>query len=136
MERRKGLLVGLGVLVFLVGAKAPVDLNESVRVSVLEGILTHRPAGLFRCILQTDGGQICVLRPARQIQEDRLRDIESGTRLRVEGRLDSDYYDASKEPGPAAEPSTWIIFMQVKDLRVLEKPPVLPPAAPLPKEGS
>ena len=140
MGRRLSLLGGLGVLVFLAGAKgptsAPVDLGETERMSVLEGTVKVRPERTLKCILLTDGGQICVLRPAKKVQGDRLQDIEDGSRVQVEGRLDSYYYDANDSQTPNAGPSTWVIYMLVKQVRRVEKPPVMPPAAPLPTDAS
>ena len=114
-------------------AEEAVEIGEGPALSILEGTLIRQSQGLFTTVLKTDAGQRCVLREGKQIKGDlRLRDIETGARLHVEGRLDSDYYDAGELRPPNAAPSTWVIYMAVQSIERIDRAPA-PPAEPLPQ---
>lgn len=133
------LLLGMTCLLWGATGKDPTVLeDEPPAPSILEGKLMRHPEGLLKVALRTDGGQRCLLRESKHVQgELRLRDIPTGTRVRVEGRLDSYYFESDKIGDPGAALNTWIIYMDVKRIKCLSKavPPGLP-MEPLPKEGA
>jgi hypothetical protein len=115
---------GLAMLVGAAGAQ-----KEAVRpADVLEGTLGASLKPRFPYFIEGFGdGQKCAL----FLADDRLKNIEPRSFIRVRGHLGSRYFGPNPmDPHPAVSP-TWVIYMDVDDVEVLRKPPkVFPPLPP------
>ena len=90
----------------------------NVTPSVLEGILRVHPKFLYKYYIVGFGdGQKCAL-----FGEDKLKDIQVGSRIHVEGHLRTSFHEGGNDKNPSPFSRTYFIYMDVQTVRVLQKP--------------
>ena len=86
--------------------------------STLEGTLKVHPKYLYKYYLAGLGNaQTCAL-----FEPEAFKDIKPDSRIRVTGCLGTRFHTGGTDANPSPFPRTWIIYMDVKSVKVLAPP--------------
>jgi hypothetical protein len=115
MRRVASFAAILGAIVLLAAVAAGQKTSDDA--DALEGALRVHPKFHYRFYVDGFGdGQHCALFGA----DERLAKIAPGTRIRVRGNLASRFFGNAGDKTSALA-STWIIYMNVKDVEAVRR---------------
>jgi len=103
-------------IILLVYTSLPSLANDEQLYS-LSGVFYHHTKALLPYYIIVDGTE-----QRFDLKGDILKDLKGGTRILVKGKLKTDLYDNRKDPYPAMMPLQWIIYMEVKEYKIIDKP--------------
>lgn len=107
-----------GLVLLLLCSVMFLDAAPEEERFALEGNLRVHPKYMFRFYLDGFGdGQSCAL-----LKNDKLEQIQPGSRIRVEGKFGSRFHKGDTKDNPSPFPPDCYIYMNVEAVKVLRTP--------------